>query len=576
MNLNELNTLTNEEKIALYKKMEASNEFFVKMVFPHILTENLTAKQKLEFEAGTLDEDYYMPPFHKIIYAKYDKLLAGEIDNLGLVLFRGAAKSTIKRLITIKAILFKMKKCIVFISESQEQASKDVIAVQNEIENNPIIKAFWGNVKGDIWNKNSATFNVNGFIVYLEAAGMNTRIRGIHYDGNRPDFILPDDFESESNSSTEKGRNGVMTKINSQILRMGNYKYSMAFMGTIVHQEAFLPTIKHLDRFKPPYGDFFEQMISDTPSVYIDPRTGSIKADGAALFKIGEPAWKSRYGKEYLKREMNYYSTVKNGERWWEFLQELYNVPASNSKPTFNADMILPLPGDDVKFMSFGSFNYISRAVEGRMIQTAVNVYDGFDPASGREEVHDRSIKCTVAITPNDDIIIIDIFAGKIDIDDQADLIYKSGIKNNVKMSTIESYGYQLGLVNLVRKKMKKARSLKVNGVTKKTQFYINEYSRKIGKDSKYKEYLVRYINKGKVFYLPGCKNIDLLKRELANYSTDEHDDTIDALYLAIHGAAGSVPKDVNVEVKLKAMRRNIKNVLIFKEPKRKHAWQTL
>lgn len=566
MDLNQFITMNADDKQDLYDAMLHSNELFARVCVPHILTENLTPKQRLAYEDGTLDDDIIVPQFHKEMYKMYDDLLAGKMDNLGFILFRGAAKSTLKKIITLKCICYGIEPLIVYIGESKDQASKDIIYVQDEIESNPIIKLLFGDLKGSLWNKYDSTFNSpNGQETYLCASGMNSRIRGITWKNQRPTLVFCDDFESETNSLTESGRENVRTKINSQLMNMGDVKFKVVFMGTIVHPKAYLPTIRSNTMFQAPRGAFFEKTISESNSLVFDRMSGQIKfQEDPSTFQIGEPAWPTRYSTEYIANRIRYYQDFKDGADFWKVLQELWNVPKDNSKPMFNASMVQPV-GENVQFRTFMGITYLEKRDQFGITKIPLYTYDGFDPAAGRQSSHDNSIKCTIGITPDGDIIIIDIFAGKIDIDVQANLAFNSGVKYKVKASGIESFGYQLGLVNLVRKKFKRGK-----------RFNIVEYNRKKSKDDKFREGLVPLINGGRVLYLPGCPNIQLLKKELANYSeSNDHDDTIDALYLAIWASKDMKPHKYNVDEKIANMRRTTSPMFM----KRKDSglnWQTI
>jgi hypothetical protein len=79
--------------------------------------------------------------------------------------------------------------------------------------------------------------------------------------------------------------------------------------------------------------------------------------------------------------------------------------------------------------------------------------------------------------------------ADRIDIDEQRDEIIKSAAKYKPKASIIETFNYQLGLYNLVKKKAR-ARGVKINA---------RKYDRKISKSNKFKSVLTDVVNGGKV-----------------------------------------------------------------------------
>lgn len=153
----------------LYQALDKDTSLWAKTIMGHIVKE--------------------IPPFHKQAYAIIDM----NYKYSAFVFSRGMGKSTLSHTIqTTKDICHAKEPYIVLVSETIDQASADLVSVQDELLNNELIHELYGNLKGEIWNVQSIEL-LNG--CYVNCKGYTSRIRGLKWKNQRPTKIILDDFE---------------------------------------------------------------------------------------------------------------------------------------------------------------------------------------------------------------------------------------------------------------------------------------------------------------------------------------------------------------------------------------------
>ena len=136
-----------------------------------------------------------IPPFHEEMY----KLVRSE-KRLIMAAPRGFAKSMICSVFYVLwAVCFKQKKKILIISASEDKAVEFLRTIKNEIENNKILREFFGNLVGK--GKWADGHIITSTGIEIKAKGAEGQIRGY-----RPDLIVLDDIETEESVATKERR----------------------------------------------------------------------------------------------------------------------------------------------------------------------------------------------------------------------------------------------------------------------------------------------------------------------------------------------------------------------------------
>ena len=491
----------------LFQALRSDSALFAKEVMGHIVK--------------------HIPPFHKEAYAAIDR----GYQYQAYVWARGLAKSTISHTIQVtKDICNATEPYTILLSETIDQASADLISVQDEIINNEIIHQLYGELKGDIWNVQSMEL-ANG--CYVKCLGYDSRVRGRKWKSYRPTKIILDDFESEQNSGTPEQRNEVQEWIYARVLPAAEVTNSTyQFWGTIVHPDAFLAKVKTLSYFNPPYG-FYQEV--------------PIEKDGVA-------AWPERYPLSWIELTRRRHEEARKLSL---FLQEYYNLPAIAGKPRFNPDMIVEIDGI---FQREGVTTWLKHSNGNK---TPLYVFIGVDPASSLAETADNTIMTVIGALPSPGakkFVILDMVAEKLTPTQQRDKLFELAQRYSPKMVTIETQGYQGALEDMCREKMRHS------GV----YFAINSFKSNQSKSNKWLLGLEPMINSGDISRISGLNNWRLLQNELLSYNEGirSHDDTIDGLFLALQKTYS--PHNFNVDEMITKLRQKGLN-----KTKRKRNWFT-
>jgi predicted phage terminase large subunit-like protein len=96
----------------------------------------------------------------------------------------------------IHDICFELRRFILVISDTNNQATGFTLPIRLELEDNPRLRHDFGDLTGRSWAKNDFTTN-NG--VRVLARGRGEKVRGLKNRQYRPDKAVVDDFENDEN-----------------------------------------------------------------------------------------------------------------------------------------------------------------------------------------------------------------------------------------------------------------------------------------------------------------------------------------------------------------------------------------
>jgi len=471
-----------------------------------------------------------IPDTHIDMYGSYDAMRRGEFTKLVNVVYRGYGKSAIKKNVTIRDILNRDERYIVFVNETIKQSSADSASIKYELRNNEMIKLLYGDVSyaREEGGKRSSVYNVNRTIFYLnndptkwvalEVYGMTTAVRGLIVNGIRPTRLILDDFESEKNSSTPAGRETVKDKIQLQFLPFGQAgEFTIVFQGTVVHPKAWLAKIQkdnkdaRISSFNNENTYYNERSMSSDPDTY------------------GVGVWPELHGYAFWKEQRDMYLEDND---YWKFLQEYYNIPRQASSPAFNIDMITP---NNLTYRSLGKIQWME---DEQGLKIPCKTFIGLDPAYAFTSRADDTVVTVIAVMPGGRVAIIDMYVGKIDMTDKLEKIFEFNKTYQPTNILIEAFGAALELPHSLEREM----------YTRKVVIPYETFKERIGKSTKFLSGLTPFINRGDFTYTHSCPNIELLLFQMSVFSGEErfHDDAIDGLFLAYR--ASEEVADIDVE----------------------------
>lgn len=125
----------------------------------------------------------------------------------------------------------------VIIADKQDNSKKFLDTIKSEFEDNDLLKADFGELKGATWNALEIITSNN---VKISAHGAQEGLRGLRYGSFRPSVIM-DDIESEDSCSTPERIAKVIDWFDRTVLPLGDPKHSKFYLiGTVIHYNSLL------------------------------------------------------------------------------------------------------------------------------------------------------------------------------------------------------------------------------------------------------------------------------------------------------------------------------------------------
>ena len=203
--------------------------------------EIIALKNLFETDFGAFIEEFLssfltcsVPDFHREIYKL---ILSG---RLVLAAPRGFAKSTVCTVFyPIWLAVFGKKKDIIIFSASEGFAVDFLRKIKREIEGNPKIIGFFGDLRSAKWSESHIILS-NG--VSIRAKGAGSQVRGA-----RPDCIICDDIETDDSVESEDQRRKLKNWLFKACLNTLLPEGQFVIVGTVIHPLSVLSDLLVMD-----------------------------------------------------------------------------------------------------------------------------------------------------------------------------------------------------------------------------------------------------------------------------------------------------------------------------------------
>jgi len=251
------------------KRAAGDFRFFAKTYFPHYVTRG---------EAAT----------HGWLYDNLPRRIdAAGGTRTAVAAPRGEGKSTIVSLqLVLWCVVTGRKHYMLMICDVFEQAATLLGAVKAEVESNPRLAADWPEAMGAgaVWRDGVVVTKNN---IKIQARGAGQRVRGLRHGPHRPDLVIGDDLENDTNVKTIEQRHKLARWWRQAVLYLGPPDGSMdvIVIGTILHYDSLLAGLLKAGRWN---GKKFRSIIRwparmDLWDKFTE-QVGAGDADGAAEF----------------------------------------------------------------------------------------------------------------------------------------------------------------------------------------------------------------------------------------------------------------------------------------------------
>ena len=302
----------------------------------------------------------------------------------------------------LATLLFRERKFMLLVSDTESQAAMFLGYFKEQLqENQPLVDLF-GLKKNDKGQVQFVKETETDIIVEFEdghkfrviAKGAEQKLRGLIWNGSRPDIILCDDMENDELVMNKDRREKMRRWFYSALLPCLSTKGIIRVVGTILHMDSLL------ERLMPkPYG---RNSIQEPLKLW-----SKIKVSGWVSVKykahtddFSEVLWPEKHNKETLQQKRQEYFDMGMPD---VYSQEYLNVPLDES----------------VAYFKRGDFEYITEEDKKLPLKYYITV----DLAISEHEKADYSVFVIAGVDENRRIHVKQVIRERIDSKDIVDTL---------------------------------------------------------------------------------------------------------------------------------------------------------
>lgn len=288
--------------------------------------------------SNTFDEPAPTPECHK----EWWSLCCSKYKRVAIAAPRGHAKSTaITKGFTLASVLFRDRSFCLVISDTYKQATLFLGEIKRELDSNDTLKSLFG-IKGFLTEREDDVIVefTDGAQFRLMALGSEQKVRGLLWNGKRPDLIVGDDLENDEIVMNPDRREKFRQWINNALLPCMSEKGIVRFVGTILHMDSMLERLMPRDRDA-------NSIHGDLKTTMKHPKNGWMAVRYAAdSDDDNNTLWPSKWPKKRLAELFRMFKDQGNPEGYY---QEYRNKPIDPSNSFFKKDDLLDFDDADYK-----------------------------------------------------------------------------------------------------------------------------------------------------------------------------------------------------------------------------------
>lgn len=286
-----------------------------------------------------------IPKFHEEMW----DMCTSKNQFVAIAAPRGHAKSTsISLSYVLACVLFRERRFVLLVSDTEAQAAMFLGQIKQELQDNQDIIELFGikkDEKGEVkFDKDSETDIIvkftDGTKFRIIAKGSEQKLRGMLWDGARPDLIVCDDIENDEVVMNKERRNKFRRWVYGALLPCRSQHGIIRIVGTILHMDSFLEGLMPRENDK---HTIHEDLKTYSKGIGTQWRTIKYKAHNSDFSKV---LWPSRRTPEEFRRIRQDY--IERGLAD-VYSQEYLNIPIDESNTFFRKADFNPMREDDRK-----------------------------------------------------------------------------------------------------------------------------------------------------------------------------------------------------------------------------------
>jgi len=368
--------------------------------------------------SGSFDDAVASPEFHEEAW----DLCCSKYPRVALAAPRAHAKTSgITLGYGIATLLFRERKFMLLVSDTEAQASLFLGLFKQQLLDNPEVIELFGlakNVNGQVDVEKDTETDVifkfkDGAKFRIIAKGAEQKLRGLVWEGSRPDIVLCDDMENDELVMNKDRREKMRRWFYSALMPSLATKGVIRVVGTILHMDSLL------ERLMP------ENQL-------LGPKKGHIRHTELKTWTDYSVPWKSiRY-----RAHNPDFSELLWPERYdRQFFEDKYKDYALQGIPDAYSQEYLNHPIDETNAY-FKKGDFIARTLEDN--KKTLNFYITADLAITEGERSDWSVFVVAGMDENRIIHVVDVIRERIDARDIVDMVMMLHDKYNPSAIGIE------------------------------------------------------------------------------------------------------------------------------------------
>ena len=295
------------------------------------------------------DDAVATPQFHKELW----ELACSEHPFVAVAAPRGHAKSTAGTLAYgLAELLFRQSKYCLIVSDTEAQAAMFVAAIKQELSENENLIELFGvrkNEKGIVqFVKDTETDVIvvlnDGHMFRVMGKGAEQKLRGLLWNGQRPDLVLVDDLENDELVMNKERRDKLKRWFRGALIPALAVKGKMRMWGTILHMDSVLENLMPNDKWTKDDG---LRVWSEYPWKRMW-KSVKYRAHSPDFSQI---LWPERFTRDYFRTRQKEYTDAGMSDM---YSQEYLNNPIDDSVAYFKkSDFLLESEEDKEKTVRY-------------------------------------------------------------------------------------------------------------------------------------------------------------------------------------------------------------------------------
>lgn len=310
----------------------------------------------------------------------------------------------------LSTLLFRERRFMVIVSDTETQAAMFLGSLKNELTDNRDVIDLFGlktDEKGEVVFLKDTTTDIivecaDGHTFRVMAKGAEQKLRGMNWNGRRPDLVICDDLENDELVMNPERRKKLRSWFYAALLPMISAHGIIRVVGTILHMDSLLENLMPEHQAKTGNQAYDkENIVVEELKTYAKRNPGwkgvRYKAHNKDFSKI---LWESRFDQEYFNERYAMFVSMGNTDL---YSQEYLNQPLDEANTYFKRQDFKPMTQADFK----KKFNYYITA----------------DLAISQEASADYSVFLIAGVDENRVINVVNVIRERLDAREIVDTI---------------------------------------------------------------------------------------------------------------------------------------------------------